>query len=133
MMLSIAITLVALAGAFLVALGLAALLRPARARNFLLGFAGTAAKHYAELAVRLAVGGALVLASPALPAAKAFYVFGWVLLASTGVMLLIPWRMHRAFAQASVPRALRFLPAIGLASVAAGAGALWAVLAAVAA
>lgn len=124
---ALAIVLVAGVGAFLVALGLAALLRPQLAQSFLLGFAGSPTRHYAELTVRLAIGCALVLASPALPAAAAFSLFGWVLLATTGVMVLVPWHIHRTFAQATVPMALRHLPAIGLASLAAGASTLWAV------
>jgi hypothetical protein len=124
---ALALALVACAGVFLVALGLAALLRPRLARTFLLGFAASPTKHYMELAVRFAVGCALVLASPALPGAMAFSLFGWVLLATTSLMLFIPWRKHRAFAQVSVPKALRYLPAVGLASLAAGVGTLWAV------
>lgn len=115
------------AGVFLVLLGTAALLRPSLARNFLLGFAGSSARHYSELVVRLAIGSALVLASPPLPGAAAFSFFGWVLLATTGVMLFVPWRTHRAFAETTVPKALRHLPAIGLVSLAAGVATLWAV------
>jgi hypothetical protein len=124
----LALSLVAGAGAFLVALGLAAFLRPQRVRAFLLGFAGSPTRHFAELLVRLAVGAALVLAAPGLAAGTVFWVFGWVLIATTAILLVVPWRTHRAFAQATVPQALRHLPVIGLASLAAGGGTLCAVV-----
>lgn len=126
----LSVAIVAATGVFLVALGLAALIRPPLVCGFLLGFAGSAAKHYAELAVRLLVGIALVWAAPALAGSAVFWWFGWVLLGTTGVLVAVPWRLHRQFAQASVPQALRFLPVIGLASLAAGTATLWAVVAA---
>lgn len=124
---SLATAVVAGAGVFLVVLGSAALLRPSLARNFLLGFAGSPTRHYVEVVVRLATGSALVLASPSLPGPAAFWFFGWVLLATTGVMVFVPWRTHRAFAESAVPRALRHLSAVGLVSLTAGVATLWAV------
>ena len=118
------LTLVAvllLAAGYLVALGAAALLAPRRAARFLLGFAATASRHYAELAARLVVGAALVVQAPRLPFADALALVGWVVLATTTAMLLVPWRWHRRFAAGAVPRALRHLPLLGAASVALGA------------
>jgi ABC-type uncharacterized transport system permease subunit len=56
MLLVVSFALVALAGAFLVALGANALVRPPLARRFLLGFASSSTKHYLELGIRLLVG-----------------------------------------------------------------------------
>ncbi len=117
-------------GLYLAALGLVALTRPARVRGFLLGFAATPGRHLLELALRTAAGLACLLAAPRLPAAQGFTVAGWVLLASTAVLALLPWRWHRGFAQRAVPRALRALPALGLAALAAGLALLAAVVAA---
>jgi hypothetical protein len=49
--------------------------------------------------------------------ATVFVAFGWVLLATTAVLLLVPWRWHQRFAQLSVPKAVRYLPLIAIASL----------------
>jgi len=126
MVLFIALALVTTAGIFLLALGVTALVRPPMARRFLLGFAQSASKHYSELAVRFAIGAALVVASPRMAGTELVAGTGWVLLATTALMVFVPWQSHRAFAQRAVPKALAYLPAIGMSSVAAGAGILWA-------
>ena len=118
--------LVTLLGLFLVALGVAACTRPAAARAFLAGFAGSAFTHYAELAVRLAFGWALILASPNLSGSTWLAGAGWVLLVTSALMLLVPWKLHRSFARLAVPRAPFVLRGMGVASVCAGAFLLWA-------
>ena len=123
----VALSIIAAAGLFLLALGTASLFAPSVAGRFLLGFAGSPTKHYAELAVRFLVGGALLLAAPGLPFADVFTLFARVLLTTTAGLLLIPWRWHHRFAQQAVPKALRFLPLIGVSSVALGGLVLWAV------
>jgi len=106
-------------GLFLLALGLACLFRPPRARNFLLAFATTAAKHYAELFVRFTVGGAFVLAAPNMAFPIVFSTFGCVLIITTAALACVPWRFHRAFAARVVPVATSFMVSLGLASTAA--------------
>lgn len=126
----VALAIVVLSGVFLLALGATALFRPPWARRFLLGFAGSSTKHYVELGIRLLVGAAFILAAPSMVGSAVVSGAGWLLLLTTGVMLFIPWRIHRAFAQRTVPQALAFLPFLGLASVAAGAVVLWAMFSA---
>lgn len=126
MLVCLSIATVTLAGVFLLGLGLLAFMNPAVVRRFLLGFAATAARHYCELAVRIAVGTALMGAAPRMAGSETVSAAGLVLVATSLFMLLIPWRAHHAFAQRSVPQAMRFLPAIGLVSVAAGTALLWA-------
>jgi len=115
------------AGLFFVCLGCVSWLAPSRAGRFLLGFAGSPARHYLELTARFLVGGAFVLAAPRLPAPGVFSVFGWVLLVTTTGLLLIPWHWHHCFARRAVPLVLRFLPLLGVASVGLGVLVLWAV------
>ena len=98
-----ALAVVVLAAGYLVALGAAALLAPRRAARFLLGFAATPARHYAELAARLGVGAALVVQAPRLPFTDAFALVGWVVLATTAGLLLVPWRWHRRFTHVPLP------------------------------
>lgn len=122
-----AIALVAMAGIYFVGLGGAALLAPARTSRFLLAFASTPRKHYAELALRIILGGAFIVAAPRLPFSGPFALFGWVLLGTTLALVVVPWRWHHRFAQRAVPEALRFLPLVGVCSVVSGALVLWAV------
>lgn len=125
---AMALGVVVLAGIYFIALATVSLLMPARASRFLLGFAGSAFTHYAELGLRLLVGTALVLHAPRMLFPGAFNLFGWVLLVTTACLLLVPWRWHHRFAQATVPRATRHITLIGLCSLLLGVLILAAVL-----
>lgn len=119
---------VTLTGLYLVALGGAALVRPALAKRFLGGFASSAATHFAELTLRVVAGAALISAAPRMAASLPVCAFGWALVVTSLGLALIPWRTHQRFAAWSVPRAMRQLPFIGVASIAAGCAllaALW--------
>lgn len=121
MIASITLGIVLLAGLFLVALAAVTLASPPHAARFLLGFAATARLHYCELALRGLAGGAFVLRAPHMRFGSAFAVAGWVLLLTTAVLALVPWRWHRAFARRVVPYAVRHLRAVGAASLVLGA------------
>ncbi|WP_339826773.1 hypothetical protein [uncultured Arenimonas sp.] len=123
---TVALAVVAMVAVFFVALGAASLVVPARASRFLLGFADSPYKHYAELAARFLVGGAFLLAAPRASWPGAFSVFGWVLVATTAGLLLVPWRWHHRFARWAVPEALRLLPLVGASSLVLGGLVLWA-------
>lgn len=117
----LALGIVLLAGLYLVALAAVALLAPARATAFLSGLAGTPRAHWLELALRAVVGGAFVLHAPQSRFAGALALVGWTILLTTAVLVAVPWRWHRAFARRAVPRATRYLPLVGVASLALGA------------
>lgn len=119
---------VLVAALYLIALGGGALLRPERAKHFLGGFAKSARIHFTELALRIVTGGALVLSAPRLAFNETLTIFGWVLIGSSLVLALVPWRLHRRFAAWSVPQATRHMPLIGVASIAGGLFLLGAVL-----
>ncbi|MEY2867208.1 MAG: hypothetical protein RIQ43_1234 [Pseudomonadota bacterium] len=127
-MLVVAKSIVVLAACFFLLFGVLAFVRPARIHGFLLGFAGSALKHYAELLVRLLVGASLLLLSPESAFAGVLSAFGWLLIITTALMALRPWRVHHRFTQSAVPKALQFLPLMGLASLALGAFLLWAMV-----
>ncbi len=117
---ALTLTIVLLAGLYLVTLAAVAIVAPPRAARFLLGFAGTARMHYLELALRGIAGGAFVLQAPRLPAASVFALFGWMLLLTTAGLAVLPWRWHQAFAQRAVPYATRHLTLVGVASLVLG-------------
>lgn len=114
------LSILALAGLYLIALGAVSLASPRLARAFLSAFAGSPAKHFIELAIRLTVGAACIAAAPWLPWPRPFEVLGWLLVATTAALLFVPWRAHQRFAQISVSRATDYPALLGIASVLAG-------------
>ncbi len=128
-MLVVAKSIVVLAALFFLLLGVLAFIRPSRIHGFLLSFAGSALKHYAELLVRLLIGYSLLLVARESAYTGVLSGFGWLLIITTALMALIPWRVHHRFTHSAVPKALRFLPLMGLASLAIGAFLLWAMVA----
>jgi hypothetical protein len=110
------------AGIYLLALGIGALVRPETAKRFLGGHATTLPLHVLELSLRVLVGGALVLSAPRMPVSIAFLAFGWVLIGTSLLLALVPWRLHQRFAAWSVPQATQHMPLIGIGSIAGGIG-----------
>ena len=125
MLLVVAKMVVAAVAIYFLLLGAIALVRPQSARAFLLGFADTSLKHYAELVARLIVGGAMLLVARDSAYPTALAAFGWILVISTAFMALMPWRLHHRFAQSAVPRVLRYLPLIGVSSLTMGGLLFW--------
>lgn len=119
---------VALTGLYLVGLGVSTISAPAVATRFLLGFAGTARTHLLEMGVRMVVGIAFIVSAPRLPRPDLVAASGWVLCSSTAVLVLVPWRWHRRFAERFVPPVTRHIRIFGLASFGLGGLVLWAVL-----
>lgn len=128
MLLVAAKTVLAAVAIFFLLLGFVALTSPNHTRRFLLGFAASAPKHYAELGARFVVGGAMLFVAPQSMHSAVLAAFGWLLIVTTGAMAIVPWRVHRRFTEAAVPNALRFLPAIGGTSIGLGGLLLWSTL-----
>jgi len=103
---------------FLAALGGASFLAPAKA--FLLGFATSAFTHYLEMVLRLAVGGSILWQAPHLMYPGAFTIFGWMLVGTSAVLLLLPWKWHRHFAEKAVPPVLSYIALVGVVSLGLG-------------
>lgn len=108
------------AGIYLLTLGLFSIVRPESTRRFLSAFASSAQAHFVELLARLVLGGAFIAAAPGLAFSPLFVVFGWVLVATTLVLLALPWRWHSRFASWSVPIATRNMRLFGIGSFAGG-------------
>jgi hypothetical protein len=111
---ALAAGVVVAAGLFLIGLATIALARPALARQFLLGFAQTAAAHYSEMAGRILVGVALVVASPQMLLSRLFFWFGVALVASSVVLVCLPWRWHRSMGERVLPSLVSLLSIVGL-------------------
>lgn len=123
-----ALAVVVLAAAYLVGLGVASFAAPARTARFLNAFASSARAHFIEISIRLLVGAALVVAAPRLLFADVFLVFGWVIVVTSIVLLVLPWRWHQRFARAAVPPLTRRVWLFGLLSLPLGGILLFAVL-----
>lgn len=116
------------AGFYLILLGVSCFVQPTFAARFLLGFASSASVHYLELALRALVGASLVHTAPALAYPTIFNTFGWVLIVTSLVLCVVPWRWHRRFAQQAVPHALRYIKLLGVSSFVLGIVMAWCVL-----
>lgn len=124
---ALALVVIVAAALYLLVLGVSAVFAPARASRFLLGFAATRRVHFSELLIRLLVGGSLLISAKRLFAAELFEILGWALVITSVCLFVIPWRLHRRFAQTAVPRAIRYITLIGLSSLAFGGFILMAV------
>lgn len=120
LMMTLALLVLVVTALYFIFLGVAALFKPALAQRFLLGFAENPAVHYLELSLRLMVALALLWRAPAMWYAQLFFGFAWIVLGTTLVMLLLPWRWHRAFARRTVPYANRYVRWIGAVSLVLG-------------
>ncbi len=112
--------IVLLAGLYFIGLAAVAFVAPARAKSFLSSFAGSARAHYSELLIRLVIGAAFVIFAPEMKFSVIFLVFGWVLIVTTIVLVVLPWRLHHRFASWSVPMATRRMRLFALGSLAGG-------------
>lgn len=109
-------------------LGLTALLKPSLALRFLQAFATTAGKHRLELWLRMLLGGAFLVQAPAALWPAGFQWFGWLLLGTSALMLLLPWQWHQRFAHHAVQSVAPWLNWIGLVSLLLGGALLVALL-----
>lgn len=124
----LASAIIVLAALYLLGLAVASFLAPSRAARFLNGFAGSARVHFLEMLARLIVGGAFVVHAPHMLYPNAFLLFGWVLVVTSIILLLLPWRWHHRFAQKFVPPITRHVWLIGIVSLPLGGVVLFAVL-----
>lgn len=125
MLSTISLLIVVCAGFCMVALAFISMTAPARASAFLMGFASSAAAHYIELLIRIAIGLAFVAQAAYVPFPLAFSGFGVMLVVTTVGLLMVPWRWHSAFTQGVVPHALRHLRLVATASLLLGVFVLW--------
>lgn len=112
--------IVVLAGIWLIGLATVAFARPERAKHFLGRFASSAISHFLEVFLRIIVGTGFVIYSTQLRPSIVFTVFGWLLILTSVVLLFVPWKLHRRFADWSLPLATGRMMLFGLVSYFAG-------------
>lgn len=100
---TIAAIIIVLAGTWLIGLAGVAVAKPDRVKQFFGKFASSAFIHLFEMFVRIIVGTAFVIYSPQMKFSAVFAGFGWLLILTTAVLLFVPWKLHRRFADRSLP------------------------------
>jgi uncharacterized protein YjeT (DUF2065 family) len=124
----LSLTIIVLAGIYLLVLAGLAFIAPSRATSFLGSFASSASAHYLELAIRLAVGAALLQYALHMQYSKLFLFIGWILIITTILLLAIPWQWHHRIAKRAVPFATAKLGLFGLSSAVFGGFVLFSAL-----
>lgn len=118
--------IIILSAIFFLFLGVIALFKPTLAAGFLLRFATSAKLHYIELSVRIALGLAFVFGAEQTAFPQIIRLFGQLLIGTSLVLALLPWRWHQKFAKTFVLPAMKFLPLIGISSLGMGGAVLYA-------
>lgn len=113
---TLAAVIVVLAAVWLFALATVAFARPDRVKGFFGKFASSAFSHFLETFLRLIVGAAFVIYAPQMKFSVAFTVFGWLLIMTSVVLLFVPWKLHRRFAEWSLPLVTRRMMLFGVVS-----------------
>jgi hypothetical protein len=105
-------------GLFLIGLAVLIAVKPLLAERFLRSFASSARTHYVEQALRLIVGGAMVTFAPSMWHPDLFRLFGWLIVLTTAVLLLLPWRWHYEFGKWAIPLVMRSMKLFALGALA---------------
>src|SRR5262245_44633606 len=94
---------------FLIVLTGVAFARPAIAERFLMSFASSARTHYVEQVLRLLIGAALVVLSPAMWQPTMFWLLGWAIVIGSAALMCVPWQWHHRFGERVLPMLVRHL------------------------
>jgi hypothetical protein len=113
---------------FLIGLAVMIVARPSTAKRFLGSFASSAKAHYIEQGLRLLVGAAMVNLADAMRYPNLFRGFGWLMVGTTIVLLLVPWRWHQTFATRVMPPVYRWMKLFALGAFALGVYILYCLL-----
>jgi hypothetical protein len=107
-------------GLFLIGLAVLIAIKPLLAERFLRAFASSARAHYVEQALRLIAGGATVIFAPSMWYPDLFRLFGWLIVVTAAMLLLLPWRWHYEFAKWAIPLVIRHRKPFALGALALG-------------
>ncbi|HKX83424.1 MAG TPA: hypothetical protein VJL58_04315 [Pyrinomonadaceae bacterium] len=116
----LAATIVFIAGVWLMGLAAVAFAKPGSAEYFLGRFASSAFTHFLEVFLRIIVGIAFIIYSSRMKFSGVFTVFGSVLILTSVVLLFVPWKLHRRFADWSLPLATGRMLLFGFVSLIGG-------------
>lgn len=112
---------VVLAASWLIGLAVAAIIKPQFVKDFFDKFASSAFTHCFEMFLRLVFGAAFVIYGPQMRFPFVFTAFGWLLIGTTAVLMFVPWKLHRKFADKSLPMVTDRMPLFAVISLLGGA------------
>lgn len=124
----VAVIIVGVFATYLLGFGALALYLPQRASAFLLGHGQTKVANDIEAILRALVGGAFIVSATSTKAEFVFLAFGSVLVVSA-CLIAVFHTQHQRFSQWSVPKALPFLPLIGVSSIVFSGAIFWCLVA----
>lgn len=113
--------LIATAGVWLIGLAVAAVARPDSVKRFFDKFASSAFAHFLEMFLRLIFGVSFVYYAVRMKSPLIFTAFGWLLIVTTAVLVFVPWKLHRKFADRSLPMVNKWMTLFGAVSFLVGA------------
>jgi len=125
----VAVVVVVVFGLSLITFTGVAFAKPARAERFLMAFASSARTHFVEQFFRILIGAALVVVSSTMWQPKMFWVFGWAIVASSTVLICVPWRWHDRLGERIRPVLVRYLKLYAVGALALGVLLLYGVFA----
>jgi hypothetical protein len=99
----------AMFGLYLITLLIVTLLRKKSAINYFSSFASSAKAHYFEQLLRLIAGLGLLIYSDNMLFSNLFGIFGWVLVATSILLIITPWKWHNKFGEWAIPFTIRNL------------------------
>lgn len=108
---------VVVAGVWLIGLATLAFAKPEAIQRFFGKFASSAFAHFFEMFLRFIVGAAFVVYAPHMKFPMVFTAFGWLLVVTTAVLTFVPWRVHRKFADRSLPMVNKWMTLFGAVSL----------------
>jgi hypothetical protein len=103
--------------------------RRAVAEGFLRKFVSSARTHFIEQIFRALLGVSLVIYSSEMWQAEIFRVFGWVIVVTAVVLMLLPWQWHQRLGKIELPIMIRYLRLYAICVFSMGAVILYAVVA----
>lgn len=80
--------------------------KPMLAKKFLSFFASSRRAHFLEMGIRILAGAGLMHFADTMRFAGFFHLFGGLLVGTSVMLMLIPWRIHHRFAKWAVPFAM---------------------------
>lgn len=104
------------------------MIAPEGTRRFMARFASSRRAHFVEMSIRLLLGVAFISIAPAMKYSSVFGGFGWLLVATTVVLVALPWRWHHRFASWSVPLATRSMTLFAVGATLGGIALLYSLL-----
>jgi len=99
----------------------------AAAERFLMNFVSSARTHFMEQIFRVLLGASLVIYSSEMWQAEIFRVFGWVIVVSSVVLMLLPWQWHQRLGKIELPIIIRYMRLYAICVFSMGAVILYAV------